>query len=246
LLGVLLSGCNRLITINGNGVGNDNGRTITPSDEMITDERQVDEFTGIDMRTFGRVFITQGETNSVVLDGSDNLVPLVKTEVRNGMLVIVMEERINIIPNNLQDYLTFKITVRDLNDLVVGGLALVEMEALSTNSLDISKSGAGQIQIEDLAADRVDIDLSGLGNVDISGEVAHATIGLSGAGEIQAANLRCASADVSIPGLGSATVWVTDSLTGQISGGGSVGYFGDPATDTQTTGLGSFRSLGNK
>jgi hypothetical protein len=39
---------------------------------------------------------------------------------------------------------------------------------------------------------------------------------------------------------------VTSQLTGNISGGGSVRYYGSPQTNTESAGLGKFESLGNK
>jgi len=233
-----LTGCNRVIGFGAN--------SITPSDVTITEERPVSNFTSIDMRSFGQMIIQQGESESLVIEGRDNLVPLVKTDVRNGVLVIEMEEKINILQGNIEDLLTFNITLKDMTDLTISGLADSKMETLTTSSLDITLSGAGPFRLGHLTADEVNIELGGLGSVEVAGEVTHATINVSGAGEVDAADLKCQTADVTIPGLGSATIWVTDTLNGNISGGGSVSYYGDPETNTETTGLGSFKSLGNK
>lgn len=219
---------------------------ITPSDNIITEQRTVSGLTGIDIRTFGRVLLTQGDSESLSIKGSDNLVALVNTSVRNGILIIEMEETINVLNADLEDLLTFTIELKDLTSLTVSGLAMVEMETLTTSDLAVTMSGAGQLQLGRFSAESVKIDLSGLGNVEIAGEVDHANIVISGAGEVSAADLKCKTAEVDIPGLGSATVWVTDQLTGTISGGGNVSYYGNPQTDTSTSGLGEFKSLGTK
>ena len=224
----------------------DSSKTITPSATNSTEERTVSGFSGIDIRSFGRVFLTQGDSESLVIEGRDNLVPLVKTNVRNGVLVIEMDANIDVFHKDMQELLTFTITLKDLNSLDVSGLAGIEMNTLSTSSLDVNMSGAGQLQLWELAADEVSINLSGLGQVEIAGEVSHANIDISGAGEVKAPDLKCQTAEVNIPGLGSATVWVTDTLTGSISGGGSVSYYGNPTTNTDSTGLGSFKPLGSK
>jgi hypothetical protein len=39
---------------------------------------------------------------------------------------------------------------------------------------------------------------------------------------------------------------VTGQLSGKISGGGSVSYYGEPETSTEVSGLGKFNSLGSK
>jgi hypothetical protein len=240
LIGSLATSCDGVVSFGGGS------RSITPSNVTITETRDVGSFTGIDIRTFGAVVVTLGEAESLAITGRDNLVPLIDASVRDGTLVVEMEESVNVLSADRGDLLTFDITVQELDALTVSGLASVEMDALSTTSLDVTVSGAGTVRMHQLAAKRLDILLSGIGNVEATGEAVHATIQISGAGEVRAGDLQCQTADVSVPGLGSATVWVTDALSGKISGGGNVSYYGDPQTDTQTTGLGSFKALGDK
>jgi hypothetical protein len=45
--------------------------------------------------------------------------------------------------------------------------------------------------------------------------------------------------------LGSATVRVSDLLRADISGGGSVRYYGNPTIDEQVSGLGQVEKLGD-
>jgi hypothetical protein len=63
---------------------------------------------------------------------------------------------------------------------------------------------------------------------------------------VEAPDLQIQTANVSVSGLGGATLWVTDELSGEISGAGSVSYYGDPQTNTQSSGIGGFKSLGSK
>ena len=240
LVAMLVTGCSGLVSL-GRGA-----KTITPSDVSIAETRDVSDFSGIDMHTFGRIVLTQGDSESLTITGRDNLVPLVRTSVRDGVLIIEMEENVNVVSAHPGDLLAFDIKVKDLNALTVSGLAKVEMETLTTSVLAVTMSGTGEVRLDQLAAKSLNIRVSGLGNVEVVGEAAHAIIEISGAGEVRAADLRCQTADVTVPGLGSATVWVTDALTGKISGAGNVSYYGDPETNTETTGLGSFKALGDK
>jgi hypothetical protein len=122
----------------------------------------------------------------------------------------------------------------------------VQIEALSTPSMRIDMSGAGSITQNQLNTDSLNLNLSGLGGINITGKATQATIDISGAGSVDAPDLQIQTASVSISGLGSATVWVTGSLTGDISGAGSVSYYGNPQTSTNSSGLGKFNSLGSK
>ena len=221
---------------------------ITPSDVIISEARDVSGFSSIDMTTVGEVVITQGNTESVNISGSDNLVPLIKARVSNGTLIISTDRNINIIPLNLNkpNSLIITIELKDLSSLKVSGLGDIQMNALSTPSLSLDMSGAGRVQIKQLTTDSLVVNLSGLGSVELSGEAKQTTVDISGAGSVTAPDLKIQTVNVSVPGLGSATLWVTDQLTGNISGAGSVSYYGNPQATTNSTGLGSFKSLGSK
>ena len=218
---------------------------INPSAVIITETREVSNFTKINISAFGKVNLLQGESEFLSITGSDNVVPVIQTRVRAGTLEIQHEKNVNIIQNNKSE-LTFNITVKDLNNLTISGAADVEMGSLSTSELEISMSGAGQFVLDQLSAESLEVNFSGLGNVEVSGEVMTSTIDISGAGNLKAADLKTQSTDISISGMGNATVWVTEQLTGNISGGGNVSYYGDPQTDFESTGMGQFKSLGSK
>jgi hypothetical protein len=219
---------------------------IEPSDVIVTEARPVSGFTGIDMGTFGEVILTQGDTESLSIQGSDNIIPLVKTTVRNGVLVISMEDDVNITGMNSDNVLRFTIAVKDLTNLAVSGASKVTMDTLTTGDMSVDMSGAGNITLGSLAADSLSVDISGVGNVEAAGEATTAKVDISGAGSFQGSELKVQTAEVNISGIGNIEIWVTDSLTGENSGGGSVNYYGSPSLDTTTTGVGNFESLGEK
>jgi len=237
VIAMLASGCGLLKDL---GV-----RMITPSNVIITETRDVSGFNSIEISTLGKLVINQGPSESVTISGSDNLVPLIKTNVRNNVLVISSDEGITVTSLNEMN-LTITIGLKDLSSLDISGLSDVQMGSLSTPSLNLSMSGAGRVQLDQLFTDKLNVSVSGLGSVELAGEAKEATINISGAGSVKASDLKIQSANVSVPGLGSATLWVTDQLTGNISGAGSVSYYGNPQAKTNSSGLGSFKSLGNK
>jgi len=54
------------------------------------------------------------------------------------------------------------------------------------------------------------------------------------------------ASDMVLWGEGAQKRAVTDELTGDISGAGSVNYYGNPLVKTNSSGLGSFKAMGNK
>jgi hypothetical protein len=221
-------------------------RVITPSNNIISENRDVSGFSAIEFSTFGKLNIVQGDTESLNLSGPDNLVPEITTTVNNGTLVIKTRDNISVTTLGIDRMLTFTIVVKDLTSLDLSGAGDVQVETLSSPSMNLSMSGAGRVQMNQLSTNNLQVDLSGLGSLDISGNASQATIDISGAGGVNASDLKLQTASINISGLGSATVWVTDQLSGEISGAGSVSYYGSPQTSTSSSGLGQFKSLGNK
>lgn len=238
LVSLVLSGCSVL--------SNAGVKVITPSKTIISENRAVTGYSAISFSTFGKVNIIQGDQESVNISGPDNLVPEISTTVSNGTLEIKNKENITVTSLNPATILTFTIVVKDLTSLLISGAGDVQVDALSTPSMNVTMSGAGKVQVNQLTTDNLIINLSGAGGMQLTGSATQATIDISGAGGVNAPDLNIKTANIDISGLGSATLWVTDSLTGEISGAGSVSYYGSPQATTNSSGLGRFNSLGNK
>jgi hypothetical protein len=221
-------------------------KVITPSDVNISENRDVSGFNAIDFSTLGKVNILQGDVESLNISGPDNLVPEISTTVVNGTLIIKNKENLTISPLSSQNPLVFTIVVKDLTSLKLSGAGDVQIETLSTPSMDINMSGAGKVTQNQISTNNLNVTLSGVGGIDITGQATQATIDISGAGSVTAPDLQIQTAKVTISGVGGATLWVTDQLTGTISGAGSVSYYGNPQTNTSSSGLGKFNSLGSK
>jgi len=209
-LTILLMSCNVLTNA---GV-----KIINPSNVIISENRDVSGFNAIEFSTLGKINLMQGDKESLNISGPNNVVPEIVTEVKNGTLIIRTKENLNFTPLRNENPLTFTIVVKELTSLLVSGAGDIQMETLSTPSMDINLSGAGKVVQNQITADNLNITLSGVGGIDISGQATQATIDIS----------------------------VTDQLTGNISGGGNVSYYGEPQTNTTSTGLGTFKSLGSK
>ena len=238
LLSILSASCNLLTNA---GV-----KVIAPSNNIISENRAVSGFKGIEFSTFGKVNIIQSDKESLNINGPDNLVSEISTSVNNGILVIKNKENFTVSSLNQKDILTFTIGFKELTSLNVSGAGDVQVETLSTTSMDVNMSGAGNVVMNQLTTGNFSINISGLGGLEVTGSATQATIDISGAGNVNAPDFKVHTANVTISGLGGATVWVTDSLTGDISGAGSVSYYGNPQTSTKATGLGTFKSLGSK
>lgn len=131
----------------------------------------------------------------------------------------------------------FEVTVYANCDSVSisGGIELI-MDGVSTESLEIDVQGAVKAQIADAHADSMSIKVDGAGEFDISGDVDTFSAEFNGAGEIRAKDLVCKDASISISGAGDVEISCTGTLSTDISGVGSVGYYGSPALSLNNSG----------
>ncbi|NTU75777.1 MAG: DUF2807 domain-containing protein [Anaerolineaceae bacterium] len=236
IFAVVLSACNLQI-------GDLNIRTISGSGNKVTEERTVSGFKAVQLKGIGNLEITQSDTEKLVVEADDNIMPLIETEVINSELVIRLKEGTMVTDANS---ITYKLTVKDLNAISLSGLGNATAGDLKSDNMDIRLSGSGQVEIKNLETGKLTVAISGLGSANISGKTSSQEISLSGSGDYDGADLESDSATATISGLGSVTVWVKSDLNATISGSGSISYYGDPSVSQKVTGLGNIKSLGTK
>jgi hypothetical protein len=217
---------------------------VRGSGRVVIEERDVSGFNSIWVTGAGRVFITQGNSESLTIETDDNLLEFIETRVRGKTLEIGFTDdtvfsssggRKTLEPS---EGFIFRIGVKDLKAIILSGATRVEMGQLTTDGFDINLSGAGDIKIDGLNANRLDVLISGAGGVEVGGEVEVQDVRLSGLGRYQAFDLESREAEVNLSGAGDAEVWVTDVLDVLLSGVGNVKYYGDPEITQNVTGVG--------
>jgi hypothetical protein len=85
-----------------------------------------------------------------------------------------------------------------------------------------------------------EFDLTGVGNVEFSGPPQEQiNLALKGVGNLLAYKLQVEKADIYLAGSGNVQVWVTDTLTGVLSGAGNVYFKGEPVINLPVYGAGN-------
>jgi hypothetical protein len=82
--------------------------------------------------------------------------------------------------------------------------------------------------------------------VDLAGQVTRQEATVNGVGSYRAGDLNSQVAKIAVNGAGGATLWARESLDVRIAGVGGVSYYGNPQVTKDITGVGVFRSLGEK
>jgi hypothetical protein len=209
LLGLALSGCS-IVSLR---VGQ-----IQGSGNITTETRDVAAFTMIDVAGVGEVVITQGDTDSLVVETDDNLQEIVLGDVRGDTLYLGINAN-----QGFSDAtrVRFTVTVKELTAITL--------------------SGAGTLSVRDFRGEQLSVNHSGAGPVTVAGTVVEQRVTLSGAGNYDGAALASARATVDLSGFGSVVVNVSERLDATVSGAGSIAYIGSPELHEQISGLGSIQ-----
>lgn len=220
------------------------GGAVPGSRNIESEVRSLEDFDAIDLRYPADVIIAVGESPTVEIEADDNLLPQLRTRIRNGMLVIDNGERYWSDRVDPSTTVQITITVTDLKKIELDSAGNIQADGLEVASLDIFLGGAGNISLTDLQTENLDATLGGLGNIEVQGTATRADIQINGSGNFEGEQLYTEEADVQINGLGSATVRVSEHLDAQINGAGSVHYYGSPTVNQDVNGLGSIEREG--
>ena len=188
-----------------------------------TESRNLGEFSSIHAEGMGTLDVevrSSLTSRSVELTSDDNLIGLLATEVRDGVLEVT--PTVNISPST---GMRLKVSVPSL--------AGIHLEGANHLNLNIDSPGEFTLHIE------------GAGKVKAAGKVGSLIIHSEGAGTIDAAELVAGTVDVRIEGAGRARVNATETLKASIEGAGVITYSGDPKTvDRNIEGIGRIARAG--
>jgi hypothetical protein len=200
-------------------------------------ERKVAEFNAIDVSGAFDVILSQGTTQSVIVEADENLLPLIRTEVIGNTLKIDNDKPIHN-PKCMKVY----ITVTDLKRVEVSGAVdLQTQNKLTLTELALDISGATDATF-DIAVQKLEISSSGGSEMNFTGMANRMDLDVSGAAEIHAFGLLTEIASLSISGAGEAEINVTKELNADISGAATVRYKGNPVkVDSDISGAGSIK-----
>jgi hypothetical protein len=213
------------------------GRAVTGSGVRTSVTRTVAAFDRVDVGGAYDVVIRVGATPSVVLEGDDNLLSLIRTEVHDGTLHIDAEEDLR-----SREPIRITIGVGILNGVHSGGSSDVAVRDVRSEAFDASVSGSSDITANGDFGD-LSASISGSGEIHMSGSADGIDGELSGSGELDLLEVRARSARVEVSGSGGATVQVSERLDAKVSGSGDVRYRGQPAVSMDVSGSGDVERI---
>lgn len=204
---------------------------------MVTETREVNNFSGADLRCSGEVIYRQGNEYKVVVTAQQNILNILQTYTSNNRLVIRFKDDVKV---RSHDPIRVEVTAPTASGFRISGNGSIRTEGLLTSSrMDLEVSGSGNINISQFKVDYIDATISGSGNMSvIEGSANEVNTRISGSGNIDFLNVPVAKATTETSGSGDTYVNVSQNLDVKISGSGSVFYKGRPVISTRISGSG--------
>ncbi len=228
VISIILTSCEGVFfsCLKGNGI---------PAEE----ERHPGEFNGVISEGDYDVFIVIDTVYKVVIEADENLVPYIRTFVKNERLVIDNGTR-RCLRNDADEPIRIYVHTPDMFYISLEGSGIIYSDYfIYVDYLRVELTGSGIIDLRDIDAIELDVLLSGSGEIELWGVAGSGDLNIPGSGKIKASHLEQDECTASISGSGDMYVFVYDKLDANISGSGNIFYRGNPRISVRITGSGS-------
>lgn len=215
---------------------------INGSGPIVTEERTISNFTGIDLSVCATVNYTEADSFKVELNAQQNVLNELVTEVRDNRLVIRLPWDTKLVSF---EPIVINISAPAASDFTVSGSGkIIALNTLHVSNTDFDISGSGEIRMAGVITNDIDTRVSGSGKITISGGSTNTiTTNISGSGNTDLLGVQAESAKVYTSGSGDTKLNVTGNLDAHISGSGKVYYTGNPTISADISGSGKLIHL---
>ena len=209
--------------------------------KLISEERPVAGFDRVSLEGTGDIFLEQGPVEALTLEGDEEVLARIKTEVSDGKLVIKYKSWFDLIW--YRQRIKAHLTMKDIHEVGISGSGSVRASSLASDRLALSISGSADMDLEGLEVEELDVRVSGSGEFDLHGKATHQDMHISGSGKIDAWGLEGQDAEIHVSGSGRITLKVQESLDVRVSGSADVRYLGEPRISQRISGSASVRRM---
>ncbi len=200
---------------------------------LVTRSFDLSSFTGIQLKTDIDVYLRQGDSQSVEVEGKENLIDLLELDVQGNVWDIEFDRCVRDI-----DEFKVYITLPDIDFIGVSGSGKVYSEnQLEAAEIKLRVSGSGDIDAA-ILVEKLDAKISGSGKMKLEGGTEDFYLKISGSGDYDGFDLDSQTGEVKINASGNVEVYVVEELEVKINGSGDLSYKGFPLLDISINGSG--------
>ncbi|TYB79853.1 head GIN domain-containing protein [Bizionia myxarmorum] len=215
------------------------GEKISGNGNVVTVNRNTSDYSAISCAGPFDYILVAGTEGKLKIEGEDNLLKYVITEVKDGKLIIKTENNINLRTSRGK---SIKVTIpfKDIEKVsLLGSGDLYTKDQITADEFDVELTGSGDITL-DIIANEIEGKLTGSGDITLKGKTKKLDLSITGSGDYSCYGLQADDTEVNISGSGDAQVVSNTNLKVRITGSGDVSYKGKPSKeDSKVTGSGS-------
>jgi hypothetical protein len=155
-------------------------QTVVGSGDVQTEEIQATDFTGITLTGTCNVSITIGEPFSVKLHAQQQVLNVMTTRVKSGILLIGFDPDYSV---NTKEEISATIVMPLLDYVSITGVGNFSLSGEKQSRLDIVITGAGNVEAFDMEVGDCNININGSGNCEVN-VIESLVVNVSGVGNI--------------------------------------------------------------
>ena len=197
----------------------------TGSGNIISETRQVGKFEGIRASGSIDIEVKNGSNFLVKIEGDDNILPYVITEVKDDMINVHYRSGTSFRKVHMKAYITSPV----ISKIIVSGSGNIISKNIlkDDDQIELKISGSGDIAAS-VNAPEVEADISGSGQINLKGRTKKFEGSVSGSGDLKCRELLAEHSNVKISGSGTAHVFASVRLKATTTGSGNIFYSGNP------------------
>lgn len=213
-----------------------NGEKIKGNGKIVTINRTISEYDEISVGGSFDVLLVKGKEGNIKIEGEENIVSFIETELSGNMLQIKYKKNTNI---QTTKKLTVTVPVTNISKISLGGSGNVSNDGIfKSNELSVSLGGSGNIKLQ-IDTKELNANIGGSGNIDLIGKTTEFNGSIAGSGNISAYELISENTNATIAGSGSIKTTTTSKIKAKVVGSGNIYYKGTPSeTDLKSVGSG--------
>ena len=200
-------------------------QVVVGSNNIITQEKQLSAYDRIEVLGSYDVIFTDGEVGKIKIKAPDNILPLIQTEVSDGLLRIDTGKSRYRVKEPIIIYVPVDSRLKQVD--IKGSADIYSEKNLETKALNVGIYGSGDARLA-VDVSSLALEVVGAGDIRVSGRAKDLSIDISGSGDVDTSKLTAEKAAISISGAGDVSAYVTEDVDISIAGSGDVIIKGNP------------------
>ncbi|WP_282124384.1 head GIN domain-containing protein [Algibacter mikhailovii] len=215
ILSFTLFSCNFDINMNPGVKGN--------GDVIIEDRTSNTSFSTIKATEGLDVYLTQSDSESIIVEADENLQDLILTEVENGVLKIHTEQNIGKATSK-----KIKVSFKDISSIIsTSGSDVYSTNTITVENLELKSTSGSDMKLS-VKTSILNCKSTSGSDIHLSGTTSKLIAEATSGSDIKAADLMAESSHVKATSGAGITVNTSKELIAKASSGGDVKYYGNP------------------